>query len=69
MGDIREISNSGNDNFFFTGTPSRLTSSGRDDVASETRFWVSTLAMSRSEPTSKDTSRLMRPSLELVEFM
>jgi len=35
----------------------------------DTRFWVRTFAMSWSVPTSKFTSRSMRPSLVFEDFM
>ena len=54
---------------FLTVTPCWVTSWGRRDWAWETRFWASTLAMSRSMPTWNDTSSSMRPSLVLSDFM
>ena len=54
---------------FFTVTPCALTSWGRRACAEETRFWVSTLAVSWSTPTSKFTSSCMRPSLVFDDFM
>jgi hypothetical protein len=47
----------------------RFTSSGMLACASDTRFCTSTLDMSRSEPTSKDTVRFRRPSFEFTDFM
>ncbi len=38
-------------------------------IASESRFWVRTLSMSRFEPTSNDTFSVMVPSLAFVDFM
>ncbi len=54
---------------FLTVTPCWVTSCGSRDWACETRFWVSTLAMSRSISTWNDTSSSMRPSLVLSDFM
>jgi hypothetical protein len=68
-GETSESNSSGNASFFFTVTPWRFTSSGSTAWASDTRFCASTFAMSRSVPTSKDTSSDMRPSLEFVDFM
>ena len=69
FGEISEMSSSGKDSCFFTVTPSRLTSSGSNAWASDTRFCVSTLAMSRSVPTSKETCSCMKPLLAFVDFM
>ena len=43
--------------FFFTVTPMRCTSCDNLAIAVETRFWVNTLAISRSVPVSKVTVR------------
>ena len=47
---------------FSTLTPWRLTSSGSTGVASLTRFWTRTVAMSTSVPTSKVMVMLHEPS-------
>ncbi len=54
---------------FLTVTPCCVTSTGSRACAAETRFCVSTLAMSWSVPTSKLTSSCMRPSLVFDDFM
>jgi len=54
---------------FSVVTPSRLTSSGSLAVAAATRFWVKTVFMSGSVPTSKETWMVMVPSLALMDFM
>ena len=64
-----ETSISGKDSCFLTVMPRRFTSSGTLAWASETRFWTSTLDMSRSEPTSKAMVRRMEPSLAFTLFM
>ena len=60
---------SGNASDFFTVTPYFLTDCGICGMACETRFCVSTLSMSRFEPTSNDTLSVSVPSLALVDFM
>ena len=52
---------------FCTVTPSWFTAAGRRGVASETRFCTCTCAMSRFVPTSKVTSIVAEPSLELLD--
>ena len=54
---------------FLTVTPCWTTSCGSRAWADETRFCVSTLAVSWSTPTSKLTSSCMRPSLVFDDFM
>ncbi len=54
---------------FFTVTPCAFTSWGSRAWAEATRFWVRTLAVSWSTPTSKFTSSSMRPSLVLDDCM
>jgi len=54
---------------FSVVTPRRFTSSGSLAVAAATRFWVKTVFMSGSVPTSKDTWITEVPSLALVDFM
>ena len=54
---------------FFVVTPIRVTSCGSLAVAAETLFCAKTVAISGSEPTSKDICNRMVPSLELVDFM
>ena len=50
---------SGKASDFFTVTPLRLTSSGSCADPSDTRFCTSTFEISRSEPTSNATDRLI----------
>ena len=69
VGEYTVTSSSGNDSCFLTVIPRRLTSSGTVAWASDTRFCTSTFDISRSEPTSKEIVRFMRPSLELTDFM
>ena len=57
------------DDFFFTDTPVRLTSSGKRGSASATRFCTSTLAVSRCTPDSKVTVKFMLPSFALTELI
>ena len=54
---------------FLVVMPCWITSCGRRAWAEETRFWVSTLAMSWLVPTWKFTSSCMRPSLVFDDFM
>jgi hypothetical protein len=54
---------------FLTVTPCWMTSCGSRAWAEDTRFWVSTLAMSWLVPTLKLTSSCMRPSLVFDDFM
>ena len=54
---------------FLTVTPCWTTSWGRRAWAEDTRFWVSTLAMSWFVPTWKFTSSCMRPSEVFDDFM
>ncbi len=54
---------------FFTVTPWAITSCGRRAWADETRFCVSTFAVSWSTPTWKFTLSSMRPSLVLDDCM
>jgi len=54
---------------FLICTPESRTSWGSWGMARLTRFWTSTVASSRSRPSSKVTVRFMRPSLALMEFM
>ena len=60
---------SGKDSDFFTETPTFFTCCGKEGMASDTRFCVSTFALSRSVPTSKLTFSVKLPSLALVDFM
>jgi hypothetical protein len=69
FGDSRETSSRGKLRDFLTETPYCLTELGSFGVAWVTRFWVSTLAMSRSVPTSNETSSVKVPSLALMDFM
>ena len=54
---------------FLTVIPCWTTSCGRRAWAAETRFCVSTFAMSWFVPTWKLTSRSMRPSEVFDDFM
>ena len=54
---------------FSVVTPRRFTSSGNLAVAAATRFWVNTVFMSGSVPTSKETWMVIVPSLALMDFM
>ncbi|MNT62409.1 hypothetical protein D3C72_2001290 [compost metagenome] len=69
FGERRVTSISGKASAFLTLTPLRLTSSGSCAEPSDTRFCTSTLEMSRSEPTSKATDRVICPLPALVDFM
>jgi hypothetical protein len=48
--------------FFFTVTPKRCTTSGSRGTATETRFCVSTCAVSRLVPSAKVTVSVSLPS-------
>lgn len=60
---------SGKESDFLTVTPWFFTAAGSCACACETRFWVSTFDMSRSDPTTNETSTFAVPSLALVDFM
>ncbi len=68
LGDLTETIISGIASDFFTVTPYCLTDCGICGIACDTRFCVSTLSMSRSDPTSNDTFSRIVPSLALVDF-
>ncbi len=65
---MSETRTSGNDSDFLTVTPYSLTDWGSVAFACETRFWTRTFDMSRSEPTSNETSVLRVPSLAFVDL-
>ena len=56
-------------NDFLVVTPVFFTSIGKVEVACNTRFWVSIVALSKSVPMSKVTDNDMFPSPELVDCM
>ena len=57
------------DDFFCTVTPCCFTASGKEFMATLTRFCTMTVAMSISVPTSKVTVKAYMPDADEVELM